>query len=106
LKKADPDSAAPMQFERPSPTEPDGPVSRPADRSGIFGGRSPGVYQRYRYLERLLFKRLGEQEQMVHKAQMSLDATLAKDMRNLIRTERRLRELGHLDDVRLARGID
>jgi hypothetical protein len=97
-----------MQFERPPPTEPDadGPVSRPLGRGGVFRGRLPDIYRRYRHLERLLCKRLGEQEQKVHKAQMSLDATLAKDKQNLIRMERRLRELGHLDEVRLVRGID
>ena len=81
-------------------------MSKPAGRRGDFGGRLPDVYRRYRYLERLLRKRLGEQEQKVHKAQMALDATLAKDKQNLIRAERRLRELGHLDEVHLIRGID
>lgn len=104
----DPNTSASMQFERPPPIEPDaeGPVSRSAGRRGVFRGRLPDVYQRYRYLERLLCKRLGEQEQKVQKAQMSLDATLAKYEQKLIRTERRLRELGHLDDVRLVREID
>ena len=60
--------------------------------------RPSSVYERFRYLERVLYRRLREQERKVQRAQLILDAALAKGEQELTRSERRLWENGHLND--------
>lgn len=68
-------------------------------------GRPPSVYLRYRHIERVFCGRLREQERKVRKAQLALDVALAKDQQELVRSERRLWEDGHLNDEPSRRSI-
>jgi hypothetical protein len=81
-------------------------LSEPAGRRVDRGARPPSIYRRYRYLERVFCGRLREQERKVHRAQLALDAALAEDERELIRSERRLWEDVHLNEEPSRRSVE